>query len=810
MRILTRYILREVLSYAVLGGVMFTFILFTTRLGSILEIFVRGSASLTDVVRLIAYFLPEALVVTIPMAVLVGILLGLSRLAADSEITAMRAAGMGAFDFVRIISLVSLGALLLGLANSLYLLPHSAAALLQLEDRLKYAQASFAVEPRVFDEDFKNTVLYVQEVRPGTGAALWRHVFIADLTEPASPRITTAVQAVVTQEASTEGPSGLHLLLKDGGEHQISDTDPNQYNIETFATADLPMQSSAQDDTHISRSNTHVEALSLPELRARASLSDGFNGAKLSRPYRIELNKRFSYPFACLVLMLVGVPLGLSSKRGGKSTGFVLTILLVFGYYLLSSIGVALASQGKLSPLLGVWGANILFALAGLILLQQMSAGGLALALVSGIGLKLSAAIAKLRPGHTSEKREAEQTQPDLGRQLAQHVSSSLHIRFPLILDEYIMRAFSSNFALVLATFWILFTIFTFFELIGDIIRNRTPLVTVGDYLLNLTPFILYNITPMCVLVAVLITFGALSRSSEITAMKAAGISLYRIVIPVLVLTAIIAVSLFAFDEFYLPAANRRQEALRSVIKGKPAQTFLRPDRSWISGQTTPPPEFSNTPPAAHATEPVRIFYYQFFDPDRNVFANLTVFEFDPVTFTLQRRIFAASARWDGRVDRWLFENGWVRTFSGESVASYDPFLLTTFPTIREQPQYFKKEDRQSQEMNFGELSSYINDLRQSGFDTKKLSVQLDLKLAYPAITLVMAMLALPFAFSTGKRGGVAGFAVAILIALIYSGASKLFEAMGNVNTLPPLLAAWSPDLLFALAGSYLLLRTPT
>ena len=374
------------------------------------------------------------------------------------------------------------------------------------------------------------------------------------------------------------------------------------------------------------------------------------------------------------------------------------------------------------------------------------------------------------------------------------------------------MRAFGSNFALVLATFWILFTIFTFFELHRRYHPQPHALVTVGDYLFNLTPFILYNVTPMCVLVAVLITFGALSRSSEITAMKAAGVSLYRIVIPVLVLTAIIATSLFAFDEFYLPAANRRQEALRSIIKGKPAQTFLRPDRSWISGQTFPAPIdlTGNNKSQSHAPEPVRIFYYQFFDPDRNVFANLTIFEFDPATFTLQRRIFAASARWDGRVHRWLFENGWSRTFNGESVASYEPFLLTTFPQIREQPEYFKKEDRQSQEMNFGELSRYINDLRQSGFDTKKLSVQLDLKLAYPAITIVMALLALPFAFSTGKRGSVTGFAVAILIALLYSGTSKLFEAMGGVNTLPPLLAAWSPDVLFALAGGYLLLRTPT
>jgi LPS export ABC transporter permease LptG/LPS export ABC transporter permease LptF len=815
MRILTRYILREVLSYAVLGGVMFTFILFTARLGSILETFVRGSASLTDVSLLIAYFLPDALVVTIPMAVLVGILLGLSRLAADSEITAMRASGMGALDFVRIVSLVSFGAVLLGLFNSFYLEPHAAASLLKLEDRLKYAQASFEVEPRVFDEDFKNTVLYVQDVVPGTGAALWRHVFIADLTEPASPRITTAEQAIVT----TEGPGDLHLLLKNGGEHQISTTDPNQYNIETFGSADVPMQAGAQDDTHISRSNTRYEALPMAELRRQIALGNASLAAKAAaRPYRIELNKRFSYPFACLVLMLVGVPLGLSSKRGGRSTAFVLTILLVFTYYLLSSIGVALATQGKVPALAGVWGANILFTMAGLILLQQMSVGGLALSVVSGIGLRVSGALRRLRPGSAAARADEATQQPEHSHAIAQRFRASLHIKFPLILDEYIMRAFASNFALVLVTFWILFTIFTFFELIGDIIRNRTPLVTVGDYLLNLIPYILYNVTPLCVLVAVLITFGALSRSSELTAMKAAGISLYRIVIPVVVLAAVVACSLFAFDEFYLPAANRRQEALRNVIKGKPAQTFLRPDRSWISGQS-PVDEVrtavvTNMPGAnpgpARSTQPVRIFYYQFFDPDRNVFANLTVFEFDPTTFTLERRIFAASARWDGRVDRWIFENGWVRTFAGETIASYEPFVLTTFPQIKEQPQYFKKEDRQSQEMSFGELSNYIADLRQSGFDTKRLSVQLDRKLAYPAIAFVMAILGMPFAFSTGKRGGVAGFAVAIGIAVLYMGTASLFEAMGNVSALPPSLAAWAPDLLFAIAGSYLLLRTPT
>ncbi len=186
------------------------------------------------------------------------------------------------------------------------------------------------------------------------------------------------------------------------------------------------------------------------------------------------------------------------------------------------------------------------------------------------------------------------------------------------------MREYASNFAIVLCSFSTLFLIFTFFELIGPIFRNRTPLIIVGEYLITLIPFILYNVTPLCALVAVLVTFGALNRTSEITAMKASGISLYRIITPVLFVTMLISVGLFAFDEIYLPGANRRQEALLSVIKDKPAQTFSRPDRQWISGQTNV------------AGQPMRIFYYQFFNAERDVFANLTVFEFDPVTFLPQ------------------------------------------------------------------------------------------------------------------------------------------------------------------------------
>jgi LPS export ABC transporter permease LptG/LPS export ABC transporter permease LptF len=804
MRIITRYILREVTSHALLGGALFTFVIFMRDLGKILDLVVRDSASVTDVARIIAYTLPPALTVTIPMAVLVGILLGLSRLASDSEITAMRASGIGALDFVRIVSIVSAVALGLSLFNSLYLAPRAAAGLISLGESLKSSQASFEVQPRVFYEDFKNYVLYIQDVQPAAGASLWRHVFLADLSQPATPHITTADRAVVVNGGTNTGDAQtIRLHLINGSQHETSPTDPNQYNISTFASMDIPIQTEAQGDTHLGRLDTPIVALTLPELWRRGN-APSLSGRDAS-VYRIQFNKRFSYPFACLVLMLVGVPLGLSSKRGGKSTGFVLTIMLVFVYYFLSSVGEAFAKSGKLSPFLGIWGANLIFAAAGAFFLYQMSRGGIALSVFSSIGVWLNKTFTRLTSRNNTDAL-ANRLTPDIAT-LLRRFRSTFRIQFPLLLDDYIMREYATNFVLVLFSFSTLFIIFTFFELIGDIFRNRTPLITVGEYLINLIPYILYNVTPLCALVAVLITFGALSRTSELTAMKSSGISLYRIVTPVLITTILISAGLFAFDEFYLPNANRRQEALRSVIKDKPAQTFLRPDLNWISGQTTPAtPSAGNVP----ASQPSRIFYYQYFNAEKNGFSNLTVFEFDPATFALQRRIFATAANWDPRINNWVFVNGWQRTFAGETIATYQPFTVDTFPEIREQPSYFKKEFLPSQEMSYGELSRYIADLKQSGFDTKRLTVQLFKKLAYPLITLVMAILAIPFALSMGKKGSLAGIATAIGLAITYWVVALLFESMGNVNALPALLAAWTPDLLFGLTGVYLLLRTPT
>jgi LPS export ABC transporter permease LptG len=554
--------------------------------------------------------------------------------------------------------------------------------------------------------------------------------------------------------------------------------DPGHYQISTFEQTDIPITVPAAE-TAKDQEPAPVTQLTTPELWRK-----GHSGSTAAARWAlIEFHRRLALSTACLVLALVGIPLGLSSKKGGKSSGFVLTILLVFAYYFVSLVGVSLARQGKLSAGVGVWLADIVFFLTGAFLLWRAERKPFEISALRGFWkfgrTDKSGSVLRTNRSEDAFERAA-------GRR------RFLSARFPMILDDYVLRDFFMNLAMVLATFIMLLLVFTLFELLGDILRNQISPLVVGEYLLNVTPYFLYNITPLSILLAVLITLGVMQRANEITAMKATGISIYRIIVPVLVATALLATGLFFFDQVYLPHANKRQDALRNLIKGKPPQTYLNPDRKWIFGQNSD------------------IYYYQLFDSDRDQFGRLSVFQFDPASFQLTKRIYADRAHWEDSVHRWVCTQGWERDLRGPAIENYRTFVVDTFPVVSEPPGYFKKEVKQSSEMSYEELRRYIRDLQQSGFDVVRLRVQLAKKFAFPLITVVMAVLAIPFALAAGRRGTVTGVAMAVGIAVVYWTVSGLFEAMGNISQLPPVLAAWSPDLIFALVGGYLILKVPT
>jgi LPS export ABC transporter permease LptF/LPS export ABC transporter permease LptG len=771
MRILTRYILREVVAHALIGAAIFTFVLFTRDLGRILELVVRASAPLPSVAEIFLFTVPLALTYTIPMSVLVGILIGLSRLAADSEITAMRASGMSIWSFLRALSIFVIAAWLLALANGIYLAPYSQAALVRLEDQLKGSQVSFEIQPRVFYEGFPGKVLYVQDVHSGQGAAVWKGVFLADTSDSSNPRVTLAKEGIVV----SEGADHLHLHLRDGSTHETDPKQADNYQISTFQQMDIPIELPA------SESKTD-EAVPVGMVSTQTLFEQGQRGdAASSRWYRIEFYRRFALPTACLVLALVGIPLGLSSKKSGKSGGFVLTILLVFGYYFVSLIGVSLAKQGRVAPWFGAWLADLVFLAGGMFLLWRADKRPFELA-----SLRLSPK--PLEPIHGMRIRNRKET----AFERASTRRRVFRATFPTLLDDSVLGDFFVYLGMILAAFLVLLLVFTLFELLGDILHNQIPALVVAEYLLNVAPYLLYTVAPLIMLLAVLVTFGIMQRSNEITAVKATGISVYRLVAPVLVMAALVSVGLFFADQFYLPHTNKRQEALHNQIKGKPPQTYLRPDRKWIFGQNND------------------IYYYQFFDADRNQFGNITIFQLDPVSFTITRRIHAERAHWAESMNRWVYENGWERSLRVSAMGGYRLFDVSTFPELAETPAYFKKEVKQYTEMNYQELHRYIRDLQQSGFDVVRLRVQLQKKLSYPVITLVMAVLAVPFSLSSGKKGAITGVAIAVGIAVFYTVVSRLFEAMGDLSQLPPALAAWFPDLIFSLVGGYLILKVPT
>jgi LPS export ABC transporter permease LptG len=439
-----------------------------------------------------------------------------------------------------------------------------------------------------------------------------------------------------------------------------------------------------------------------------------------------------------------------------------------------------MARQGRLGAGPAVWLGNAVFLLAGSLLLWRVDRMPIEIGSVAGLWQRL-----KRRVQSRRERRRVVREESGRPRIFA-------NFDFPQILDDYVLREFTKNFALMLSGLIVLLLVFTLFELLQDIFRNRVPAVTIVEYLVNVIPYFVYQLTPLVVLLAVLVTFSGMTRTNEVTAMKATGISVYRAVFPVLATAALFGLGLFLFEQYYLPYANTRQETLRSQIKGKPAQTYLRPDRKWIFGQT-----------------PI-IYFYEFYDPAENQFAGVSAFGFDPETFAITRRIYANRAHWEPRLEKWIFENGWARTFAGARVTEFRTFDVNTFAEVTEPPRYFEKEVRLSSEMNYAELRRYIRDLQQSGFDVVRLRVQLHNKIAYPAITLVMAVLAVPFALSVGRRGALAGVAAAVGIAIGYMLIFRLFEVLGNVQYLPPALAAWSPDLIFGFAAGYLLLKVPT
>jgi LPS export ABC transporter permease LptG len=771
-RLLGRYIFREIISSALLGTLLATFVLFLRNVDPIFELLVRSNgAGVWIVLQLFGLALPSVLPFTVPFGVLVGILIGLGRMAADGEIIAMRAAGVSSRKVILpVLTFATLGAGL-GFYVTLRLTPYSIHRYNDLVNELQKSQLNADVPERVFVENFPNTILYVSDVTPGD-RAIWKNIFVADVTPPEDrtsgmrdkaigPMITVAEQAVAVPDPKN---NRIQLSLHNYATHEMGN---DLHSRDTLApVGDQALLASPPVHTPLRSVGMNTRAL-IGYPRDKADWAET----------QIELHKRFALPVACIMLALVGIPLGIATRKGGKSAGYVNAIAVAFFCYYLAFVSLTGVAKQKHLPSV-LWVPNIAFLLAGTVLLGRME-----------------------RPGDSNLFNEAKDAftrfLESLKRFFVPEGESRLaswRVRLlPQLVDTYIVSNFLTWLALILASFVSLTLIYSFFELIGDMLRNNVSLGPMFSYLFFLTPMLIDTMLPVSVLVAGLATFGVMSKQNEITAFKACGVSLTRLAIPILLCTAVLSGALFAFDYYVVAGANREQDRLRDRIKGRTTQTYLRPDRTWKMGSN------SN-----------RIFYYRFFDKsgEQSTMSDASVFELDKSPFRLSRQIFAKRALWRPSLKTWAFEEGWTCEYQGPNCDKRTSFQVATFPEITEPPDYFLKESLKDQQMTFLQLESYIRDLQQGGFEgTVKLQVQYFRKFSVPLFTLIMAMIAIPFGFLVGNRGAMTGIGISIAIGIAYLGIDRLFEKIGDVSLLPPAMAAWAPDVVFALAGTYLMLR---
>ncbi len=763
MRLTSRSVLREVWPPLLLGFAAYTFLLLVRTIFLLTDFFVRRTATAAEVAWMLLLSVPWIVVLTLPMAFLLGVLVGVGRLSADSELVALRACGVGPRAIYR--PLLAAGT---GLAILVFFLYN--AVLPRANDLLGLTMARIAatsivnvISPRTFREPRPGVTLFFDRV--GVDGRSLEGVFLSLSDEdPASDRdeVVLARRGALRLEEDR-----LWLDLESSTVHQYSPSDPSRYRVSWNRSQRILFAGGVTRD---SRSRITYEkglrAQSLSDLVASAA-----RATKTSERHRlawVEIHKKFAIPFACLAFALVGIPLAETSRRGGRGSSFALSLGILLAYYVLLSSGETWAQKGTLPPAAAIWLPDALLVALGLFLLR-------------GLGRE------RARWWRTRPALPAAREVPAAARPGRAWLGGFL--RFPSILDRYVLTRFLSAFALVFLSVLAIAAIVDYADQSDEILRHHPPPDVVLGYYRNFLVSIGHQIAPFVVLVATLLTFGALSKNNEDTACRAGGVSLHRLGTPILIAAVMAGGLSFWAAETVLPLAQEKEARYRNMLRGRaPDQGLVTAaDRTW------------------HYDSSGRIWHREEGPPVASTLLSPSVFEIGP-DFQLVRRTAARDAEWDGRI--WRFRQGWTRAFSERQEISYATFLEEPVPG--DPPTSFRTEARPPEQMGYGELARYVRRLSRAGYPTEGLRTALAERFARPLLIPLMSLVALPFAFRMGRRGALAGIGIGLLLGMALLVFSELFSRLGGVGALPPALAAWTPDVLFATAAAILLLKLRT
>jgi LPS export ABC transporter permease LptG/LPS export ABC transporter permease LptF len=783
-RILDRYTLREILPPLILALTVFTFMLMMQTIDRDAQALLGKGISVPVIGRMLLLLVPSALAVTIPMALLLGLLVAFGRLSGDSEWVALQACGVTLLRMLRPVMALAVICWAATLWVFVDALPRSNQAFREIEYGVVEAKVESDIKPRIFFEYFPNMVLYVRDTAPGGSG--WGDVFVADMGKPGAPQVSVARRGRMLLDRAHQK---VELLLEDRVTYQMG-TDAQgraefSQNASQFVRTELnaesvfPKGGPIKGDAEKTIAELRDSIVELQKLKQPTTRAEYF------------IHIKYAVPAACFVFALMGLGLGVSSSRGGKLAAFALGSGVIFVYYVIMFQARSLAMGHRVPAWLAAWLPNMVLGPAGAVILFRRARS-------SGRSLQLSIPAVwflrrflPARPDGAAPATGA-QAKPVLVIRLPE-------IRVPQlgVLDRYLSRRFLRLQVLTFGSLLGIFYISTFIDLSDKLFRGSATADLMARLFLFKTPQFVHFILPLSVLIATLVTVGAMTRSSELTVMKACGISLYRMALPLLGLAAVSSVLLFAVDEYALVPSNREAKDLEHVIRhGSPRVVNLL-NRRWTAGKNGD------------------LYHYGAYDPRQRELHGFWTFEFDQKAWRLSRITYVAFARFDeasakpdAGLGTWKGGDGWTRKLEANGASEYSTFRARDF--TMETADYFGTEEPDSASMTYADLRDYVDSMQGSGLNVLQQLVDLHRKIAFPFVTIVMTLLAVPFAVTTGRRGTLYGIGVGIVLAIVYWTANNLFGVVGSLGIVTPWLAAWAPNLLFGAGAAYLILTVRT
>ena len=759
MSIIDRYVMRQVLMPFLLGLLVFTFIFIIPPLLQYGEGLVAKGVSGPLIAGLISLLVPQALAVTIPMSLLLALLIAFGRLSADREFVAMQACGVSLRRLLWPVAVVAISAWAATSYVLIALVPDSNQRFLETVFSVASQRAEGEVKPRTFYQDFPNFVLYVREIPPdGRG---WNGVFLARLGGPDRSEIYLARHGRVVIDRDRKR---IDIELIDATEHRLDAE--GHYSVNRFERGAFNVDPSAMFSSVVAKG---PRQMSVAELRAeidkrRQQIDPVTNGPFSTHNEEMEIHKRFSIPVACLVFGLIGLALGATHRRGGALGNFVIGIAVVFAYYVPLMIGPSLVKGRYLTPWLGSWLPNVVLGALGILMFVWRDRLA-----DQPFRLHVPLWLQSLR------------------------ITRGRGVPGLTILDGYITSAYVQYVLLSGAALLGIFYIASFLDVSDKLFKGMVTTVTIAEYFRYSTPQWVYYVLPLSVLLGTLVTIAVLTKNSELIVMKACGISLYRLALPIFTMGLVAGAGLVLLQETILGPSTRKAEELREVIRGGNLQTLNLLANRWLVGSQG------------------QIYHYQTLDPRSRTLSGLDVYEFTPGMERIVRRSFIQTATFAGdeQDDVWDVRQGWTREFDATNEIKSAPPILAERRTL-ERADYFGTEEVKPDHMGYAQLRAYTDRLRAGGFDVTEQDVALWRKAAFPFVPLIMTLLAVPFAATIGRSGAMGGIGVGIALAISYWIVISICAALGTGGALPPVLAAWAPNLIFGAGAMYLLLTART